>query len=203
MEDSTEWKRQYEGLQRAYNDLRKIGKHIAIDCDTRTLNGLRKTLDYLTIEHDVVLVVVDYFRKILVPGSNQNPAEKQARKSESISDIAKNYDTPILCIFDVTKSAQQKDKITMEGMRDGAAAMFDADNILVVNELEKNQPPGMVETRLRISVEKQRWGPGGRQDIQMNRATGHVIAEGERGDDYEVEVGSGEEDGGDWVDSIM
>lgn len=196
-EDSPEFKVQDVGLDAAFETFQKLGSHIVLEFNSHTIPELERLLKYLVIEHDIVLIVIDYFRKIRVPNAI-NAAEKQAIRSAYLTDISKKYDAPILCIFDITKSAQQKDVITMEAMRDGAAAMFDADNILVLNEL--NASPNSRHSRLRISIEKQRWGMEGEVDIYLDKATGYI--EEERREDINVSQSENGDDTGVLLDSL-
>jgi len=154
--------------------LREWGKHIYLEFRDRSVDELRQTLAELAVDYDVCLIAIDYFRKLEEYDSDGSIAVAQETRSQQLSDLAKLYDTHVLCIIDVTRVGQVAKRIELSHIRGGAAAQFDADVILILNEHELSNKSDTHErvALLDLEIAKSRFGPNARFLVQIDRATG-------------------------------
>jgi len=137
---------------------------------------LSSTLSELSIDNDIVLVVIDYFRKIEEYDSDGSIAMAQDARSQQLSDLAKLYDCHVLCIFDVTRMGQHNKRIGLEHMKGGTAAQYDADIVLTLNrhELTNTSDTYPREDLLDLTIAKNRFGLSTSLLVGIDRATGHI-----------------------------
>lgn len=168
-----------EDFARAYMCLRgEWGKYIWMDYTDRTIEDFRETLDDLSSDHDIVLVVIDYFRRIEEFESEGNIAVAQEVRSGALSELAHYYDCHVLCVFDITRTGQRASRIQLSHMKGGTAAQYDADTVLVLNEhlidTGRRKETYSREGLLDLEVAKNRFGMTGTIQLEIDRATGAI-----------------------------
>jgi len=153
------------------------GPHVFIEFDDRSIPEFCETLDELSADHDIVLVVIDYFRRIDEFQSEGNIALAQEARSTALSDLAKYYDCHVLCIFDITRSGQNAGRVALNHMKGGTAAQYDADVVLTLNEHSGSDPPREKEVypshgMLDMTVAKNRFGTTKTIQLRVDRTIG-------------------------------
>lgn len=166
------WDAKAATLKKAYDLLRhNVGAYIYLDFESRTVGDLRATLDELIEERDVCLIVVDYFRLIQATSLSGSSVDVQAKRSEQLSSVAKDYDTHVTAIFDINRQGQKSKRVSITDMRYGVAAQYDGDVVMILSR--DGEPVGDV-AHLILRVEKNRFGREGQVDLALNLGTGFV-----------------------------
>jgi len=159
--------------------LNELGANIWVEFNARSLTDIAAVLNALSVTHDVVLVIVDYFRLIEEVALDGGAATRQEQVSKKLKEIAKCYDCHVMSIFDMNKEGQRETIPSALAMKGGSAAQYDADIIMTMawDESMKIQgayyaPEG--EAHIVLRTIKNRDGEQGRVDLYINLATGYV-----------------------------
>ena len=178
MPDDPAWPEYSAHLEEAYMALRgELGPYVYIEFDDRNTGEFCETLDELTKDHDIVFVVVDYFRLIEEFQSDGSMANAQAQRSMQLTQLAKYYDCHVLAVFDITRLGQQAERVGLQHMKGGTAAQYDADVVLVLNEHERGGKEKDVYERhgvVELMVAKNRFGVTKTIQLQIDRGTGLI-----------------------------
>ena len=146
-------------FRRGYGILKNWGKHMCLDFDDRSVEDFAVTLERLSVENDIVMVIIDYFRRISEFDSDGSMAMAQEVRSMQLAELAKEFDTHVFCIFDVTKLGQTARRVHAEHMKGGTAAQYDADLVLTMNLTSDKDDANMdSEVMVDLAVEKNRYG---------------------------------------------
>lgn len=160
-------------LVEGYNALHdKWGQHIFLEFDTPTIYEFQVVLNELAESYDIVLIVVDYFRRI-EEFQGDGAAQIQAARSSGLRDMAKLYDCHVMSIFDINRIGQRSKTVQLGHMKDGTAAQYDADNVLIMND-QQGKEEGFYDTvgRIWLQVAKNRFGETGNIELSVDRSVG-------------------------------
>ena len=165
-------------LHDAVDCLKPIEQHIYFEFDAHTTNEFRLVLNDLTMTHDIVMVIVDYFRLIEEIAIDGSISGQQAGKSEHLRAIAKDYDCHVLSIFDINREGEKSRKPSSSFMKGGTAAKFDGDLVIYafIDELscDKDGRPNTNPVCLVLDVVKGRFVEQKTLKLSLDRATGKV-----------------------------
>jgi len=174
--DSPEWEATRQTLGETYKFMRQdFGQHICMEFETKSVKEFRKILDELSQAYDICMIVIDYFRLIAETASDGNMATLQEERSRSLHELKRDYDCHVLAIFDINREGQKSSSPGAQHMRGGVAAHYDADLVLVVQNVDEEETAGPTH-HLLLKVAKGRHVAQNSMGLAINLASGYVEA---------------------------
>jgi len=146
-----------------------------MEFEARSVIDLRRVLDELSQAYDICMIVIDYFRLIAETAYDGNMATLQEERSKSLRELGRDYDCHVLAIFDITREGQKSGAIGTQHMRGGVAANYDADLVLVVQNIDEEETTGPIH-HLLLRVAKGRHVAQNILGLAINLASGYVEA---------------------------
>ena len=135
--------------------------------------------------HGLGLIVVDYLQ--FMHGSSKRANESRALEvseiSKAIKTVAKELNLPIIALAQLNRDADEGSKPKLSNLRESGSIEQDADTVLLIHRLDKNQKRGEDEEPMEhntlLIVAKQRNGPT--PEIKLNfvgqQTTFHNVTE--------------------------
>lgn len=125
--------------------------------------------------YGVKIIFVDYIGLIRGVGRFNNKYEEITHISQQMKILAKDLSIPIVCLAQLNRGIEGKsDKAPQASdLRDSGSLEQDSDEIFLLHSpslYDKYDKPGILQVLLR----KNRFGPTGQVDLQMNGATGKI-----------------------------
>lgn len=134
----------------------------------------------LKANEDVSLIIVDYIQLMHGSGRLENRQQEIAQISRSMKALAKELDTPVVAISQLSRMVEQRGgdkRPQLSDLRESGAIEQDADVVMFVyrpefylSHLDKTDPKFMeVEGKAEIIVAKQRNGPTGVASLSFRK----------------------------------
>ncbi len=136
---------QWDAVCEAARELHGLPLHVD-DAGRLTTSGLRTRVKRLSAEGPLALVVVDYLQLVVPDRRRDARAVEVAEVSASLKALAKELDTPVLALSQLSRAPESRDgrQPRLSDLRDSGALEQDADAVVLLHRpelgLEQNDP---------------------------------------------------------------
>lgn len=150
--------------------------------DSPMLSGLemRAKARRLKANEDISLIIIDYIQLMHGTGRLENRQQEIAQISRSMKALAKELDTPVIAISQLSRMVEQRGgekRPQLSDLRESGAIEQDADVVMFVyrpefylSHLDKTDPKYLeVEGKAEVIVAKQRNGPTGVANLSFRK----------------------------------
>lgn len=125
--------------------------------------------------YGIKIIFIDYLGLIKGTGKFNNKYEEITHISQQMKVLAKELDLPVICLAQLNRGIESKEIKAPQAsdLRDSGSLEQDADEIMLLHKPSLYDPmdkPGILQVFLR----KNRSGPTGKCDLQLNGATGKI-----------------------------
>lgn len=151
-------------------------KTILIDDQARAdLNLLFSRATHWKEQYGIKMIFIDYVQLIKASGKFNNKYEEVTHISQQLKVMAKELKMPIVSLAQLNRSPTKTgDKLPqVSELRDSGSLEQDADEIFLLHSpsaYDKYDKPGI----LQVFLKKNRLGPTGEVDLQVNGSTGKI-----------------------------
>ena len=116
------------------------------------------------------MVVVDYLQLLSGSGKHKDRVQEMSEVSRGLKELALEFNIPVVALSQLNRDATNKQP-TMANLRESGAIEQDADNIILLHELERVEEGAENFRITRLIIEKQRQGETGYIDMVFRPAT--------------------------------
>lgn len=133
-----------------------------------TVLDVRTRSRRLKAETGLSLVVVDYLQLMGTLGRVENRQVAVADLSRGLKAIARDLEVPVLCLAQLSRRAEERERPTLSDLRESGAIEQDADTVLFLLRPKMSGDANASETDAEVIVAKQRNGPLGEIAIHFD-----------------------------------
>ncbi|GAB5466098.1 MAG: replicative DNA helicase [Candidatus Kapaibacteriales bacterium] len=151
----------------AFGDISSANIYID-DAMALTVNELRAKCRRLKAEKNIDMILIDYLQLMNVPGMEQNREREIAIISQSLKQLAKELEVPVISLAQINRAVEGRQrKIPMlSDLRESGSIEQDADIVMFVNraeyyDIERYEDGTPTENTAELIIAKQRNGPVG------------------------------------------
>ncbi len=164
-----------------YKKVKDVGENIYesalyIDDKSSTASSFATTLRRWKISHGIGLVIIDYLQRFKSEPNIRGKYEQVSEISNIICDVAKEINTPILALSQLSRDVEKRDdKVPMASdLRESGSLEQDAAAVMLMYRDDyyypDKYPPNNDPSEVEIYIPLNRFGPSGKVNLMFNKA---------------------------------
>jgi len=140
------------------------------DSPLRTVADIASVARRMRRRRGLELIVVDYLQYVTTDDSKLQRHEQVARISGRLKTLAREMRVPILCLSQLGRDADAKEKPKLRHLRESGAIEQDADIVMLLHRPDAEDRTNQADvSRAHLYIEKQRNGPTGVVELDWHR----------------------------------